>query len=91
MLLASASVLTIRIKLPNDPFMRFTRFSAAFLFIAATAVTSQLCVIQLETNTGLLTAITLSGLISFAYLRLDTKRLQPEIVWAGLWFLGIGA
>ncbi len=88
-LVAAASGLTIRIKLAEPVFVRFTRVSAAFLFIAATFVASQLCLIRLESTASLLTAIGLSAILSHASLIFDRKRRQPEIAWGALWFLGV--
>ncbi len=90
-LLAAASVVSIRIKAAEEYFAPFVRFAAAMLFVAATVVASHLCLFRLEETPSLLTAIALCGLLSLASLKLDAKRLQPEIVWAGLWFLGVGA
>ena len=89
MLLAAASVLTIRIKPDEAGYERFIRVSSAFLFIGAVLVATQLCLIRLESTASLLTAIGLSGILSHASLILDRKRRQPEIAWAALWFLGV--
>ena len=88
-LLAAASVVTIRIKPANDYFAPFVRFSAAILFIAATVVASHLCLFRMGETASLITAVALSGILSLASLKLDVKRLQPEIVWAAIWFLGV--
>lgn len=88
-LLAAASVVTIRVKAASDNFAPFIRFSAAILFLAATAVASHLCLFRMGETASLLTAAALSGILSLASLKLDVKRLQPEIVWAAIWFLGL--
>ena len=88
-LVAAASVVTIRIKAVGELFAPFVRFSTILLFIAATLVASHLCLLRLQETASLLTAIGLSGILSHASLILDKKRLQPEIAWAALWFLGI--
>lgn len=89
-LLAAASVVIIRIKPAGYDFAPFVRMSAAALFIAATIVASQLCLFRMGETASLLTAVGLSGILSLASLKLDVKRLQPEIVWAAVWFLGLG-
>lgn len=88
-LLAAASVVTIQIKAKGEVFVPFVRFSTILLFIAATVVISHLCLFRLEQIESLLTAVALSGLLSLASLKLDTKRRQPEGVWGALWFLGL--
>jgi hypothetical protein len=88
-LLAASSVVTTRIKPANGHFAPFVRFSAAILFIAATVVASHLCLFRMGETASLLTAVALSGILSLASLKLDVKRLQPEIVWAAIWFLGV--
>lgn len=89
-LLAAASVVTVRSNFSGGAFARFIRLSALLLFLAATVVISHLCLFRLETPTALLTAIALSGILSFAPLKLDPERLQPEVVWVSLWFLILG-
>lgn len=88
-LIAIASVVTVRINAEEKEFALFNRFSAALLFIAATMVATHLCFFRLGESPAILTAILLSGLLSLAFLKFDTKRLQPEIILASLWFLGV--
>ncbi len=89
-LLAAASVTLARCRAAQDHFQPFIRGSAAILLAAATAVASNLCLHRLTETAGLLTAVGLSAVLSHASLVLDRKRLQPEIAWAALWFLGMG-
>lgn len=86
-LVAAASVVTVRIRMKDEAFARFARISSAFLFVAATLVISQLCLLHLRETPAILTTIALCGALSIASLKLDRKRLQPEFVWASLWFL----
>ena len=89
-LVAAASFITIRMPGRDDSFGRFIRVSAGFLFAAAVLVATHLCLFRLGDPWGLITAMVLSGALSLGALKLDRKRLMPELPWASLWFLGCG-
>jgi hypothetical protein len=89
--IAAASVVSARIKITGEAFSLFLRFSTAVLFLLPTLIFSDLCIHELGETSALLTAVLLGGILPATSLKLDTKRLQPEIIWAGLWFLFLAA
>ncbi|MGJ8643656.1 MAG: DUF2339 domain-containing protein [Luteolibacter sp.] len=86
-LITAASVVKARTKGFTGEFVNFLNASRVLLFVMAAGVMTQLCFMRLDQPNAILTAITLSGLLAVVTLRLDPKRLQPEIGWASLWFL----
>ncbi|MEX1048324.1 MAG: DUF2339 domain-containing protein [Akkermansiaceae bacterium] len=85
--ITASSIVTTRVKTADENFTPFIRFAGVLLFAIPAAIVSDLCLHRLESPASILTAILLSGALSFASLKLDTQRLQPEIPWASLWFL----
>lgn len=89
LMIAAASTGLVRVKPIVENFYEFVRFSSGLLLTAAALIATNLCLFRFEPATGLITAGLLAGLLSTAYLKLDSKRLQPESIWISLWFLGV--
>lgn len=86
-LITAASVVTARIKGFTGEFVNFLNASRVLLFVMAVGLVTRLCFMRLDQPNAIITVIILSGLLAAVTLRLDPKRLQPEIGWASLWFL----
>ena len=89
--IAAASFVTSRIKTGGEIFTTFLRLSSGLLFVSATAISSYLCLFRLGEISALVTALFLTGSLATIALRLDPKRLWPELMWGALWFLGIAS
>ncbi|MEP4809114.1 MAG: DUF2339 domain-containing protein, partial [Luteolibacter sp.] len=89
LLVAAASVVSTKSSDKNSEFGKIIRIFAGLLFAASALIASHLCLFRLESPSSLLTAIFLSGALSFGSLKLDPHRRQPEIAAASLWFLGL--
>jgi hypothetical protein len=86
---AAASIVMVRVKTSDESFSDSIRIIAGLLLIAAALIAHHLCVFRLEPADGLVTAGLIAAGLSAVYLKLDTKRYQPESIWISLWFLGI--
>ncbi|MFK7850935.1 MAG: DUF2339 domain-containing protein [Akkermansiaceae bacterium] len=87
--IAASSLVTVRIERRGEAFTPFIRFSGLILFAIATGIFTYLSLYRLEERFALLSVSLLAGLLPFASVKFDTKRLQPEIIWSGLWFVAI--
>lgn len=87
MVVAAASAVMVRVKPHVVDFQGAVRVSSFLLFLAAVLIANHLCVHRLDDTQGMMTAGILASALTAAYLKLDSKRYQPEAAWASMWFL----